>query len=69
MQQINLKIEDNYLEQAMNVLNTLPKNKVEVVRVVTNKSAFSLLKGKITDPMKWQQDIRSASDTNLYGDK
>ncbi|SFV89201.1 hypothetical protein MNB_SUP05-SYMBIONT-5-360 [hydrothermal vent metagenome] len=68
MQQINLNIDDSYLDQVMSVLSTLPKDKVEVVKTPFNKTAFGLLKNtdKVKDPVKWQQELRTNNDSNCY---
>ncbi len=72
MRKIELYIEDQYIDKILNILNKFKKN--GIVNIVmqenhnskSNRSAFGILKGKVKDPIKWQEELRDENDRDIY---
>ena len=74
MQKIVVNINPSIKEHIMFFLQNLPKNLVDIeVKKIepsnknySNNKAFGILKDKIKDPIKWQEEIRKDSDRDVY---
>jgi hypothetical protein len=74
MKQITINVSPAIYEHIMFFLQNLPKNLVDIQTSnkapnseETSKKAFGLLKGKVKDPVKWQNQIREESERDVYG--
>ncbi len=71
MQKIELYVEEKYIYKIMNMLKKYKNS--GIVNIVTQeyannteKSAFGILKGKIEDPVQWQERIRNENERDIY---
>ncbi len=67
MQTLTIKIDDDYLEKITNFLKKIPQNKIKIInnKAVNNSNVFGLLKGRMVDPVKWQQELRTENDRRV----
>ena len=72
MQQIIINVNPSIKEYIMFFLKNLPKNLVSIeiqeenTPHKTSQKAFGILKGKIKDPIKWQDSLREESERDVY---
>ena len=67
---LTIRANDDYINQIITLLNTFPNNKIEIIHNSKKQksSAFGILKNRIKEPVKWQQEIREESDRDVYGE-
>ena len=72
LQKIEIYIEDKYIDKILNLLKKFKGSGIVNIVMQDNhkpkntKSAFGILKGRVKDPVKWQEEIRSENDRDIY---
>lgn len=65
-----IKADHIYIDQIMSMIKEFPLENIELIKdesYVSGKNpAFGILKNKIKDPVKWQEELRCESNRELY---
>ena len=77
MHKITININQSIYEHIMFFLKSLPKNLINIdseikisddSQLKNNTKVFGILKGRVKDPVQWQNHIREESDRDVYGE-